>query len=54
MPYMTLDQAIEHCYDVAEKEQCYSCAEQHLQLAEWLEELKYYRERYKGEEGGIH
>jgi len=49
---MTLDQAIEHCYEVAENEQCYDCAEQHLQLAEWLEELKNYRERDK--KGGIH
>lgn len=49
---MTLDQAIQHCYEVAENEQCYACAEEHLQLAEWLEELKYYREKNK--EGGIH
>lgn len=49
---MTLDQAIKHCYEVAEKEQCYACAEEHLQLAEWLEELKELRE--KQAEGGIH
>lgn len=52
MPYMTLDQAIKHCYEVAENEQCYSYAEQYLQLAEWLEELKNYREKAK--EAGIH
>lgn len=44
---MTLDQAIKHCYEVAENEPCYTCAEEHLQLAEWLEELKNYRERDK-------
>ena len=37
---MTLDQAIKHCYEVAEKEQCSACAEEHLQLAKWLEELR--------------
>ena len=49
---MTLEQAIKHCYEVAEKEQCYACAEEHLQLASWLEELKELRE--KQAEGGIH
>lgn len=49
---MTLDQAIKHCYEVVEKEQCCACAEEHLQLAEWLEELKELRERQT--EGGIH
>lgn len=49
---MTLDQAIKHCYEVAEREQCYACAEEHLQLAKWLEELKELRE--KQAEGGIH
>ena len=54
---MTLDEAIRHCDDVAEeKEQeakeahvlsgmdCMECAEEHRQLAEWLRELKAYRE----------
>lgn len=54
---MTLDEAIRHCEEVAEeKEQeakeahvlsgmdCMECAEEHRQLAEWLRELKAYRE----------
>ena len=49
---MTLDQAIKHCYEVAEKEQCCACAEEWLELAEWLEELKELREKNK--EGGIY
>jgi hypothetical protein len=49
---MTLDQAIQHCYEIAENEQCHDCAKEHLQLAEWLEELRDYRERDK--KGGIH
>lgn len=50
---MTIDEAIKHCLDVA-RGKCKSvdvgtveeiyCGEQHLQLAEWLEELKTYRE----------
>lgn len=36
---MTLDEAIHHCYDVANKG-CDECAEEHLQLAKLLEELK--------------
>jgi hypothetical protein len=42
---MTLDEAIKHCEEVAEKLCiCDECAEEHRQLAEWLEELKTYRE----------
>lgn len=54
---MTLDEAIRHCEEVAEeKEQeakeahvlsgmdCMECASEHRQLAEWLRELKAYRE----------
>ena len=54
---MTLDEAIRHCEYVAEeKEQeakeahvlsgmdCMECAKEHRQLAEWLRELKAYRE----------
>lgn len=58
---MTLDEAITHARDVAERNRramnfessdsidddikvnCIRCAEQHEQLAEWLEELKQYR-----------
>ena len=41
---MTLDDAIQHCYEEAEKlrrdHPCDSCATEHEQLAHWLEELK--------------
>lgn len=50
---MTLDEAIKHCEEVAEryermedshdeklKEECLHCAADHRQLAEWLRELK--------------
>lgn len=37
---MTLQEAIEHCLDVAEREPCRACAEEHRQLAEWLAELQ--------------
>ena len=44
---MTLDEAIKHCEE-KEQEQalngCFACAEEHKQLAEWLKELKDYRE----------
>lgn len=41
---MTIEEAIEHC-----KEQVCDnteCSMQHKQLAEWLSELKAYREKY--------
>lgn len=55
---MTIDEAIRHCEEVAEKqdklceisvterakEQNSKCAEDHRQLAEWLKELKASRE----------
>ena len=52
---MTLDEAIEHCKEVAEEKEnegkllceskgasteCLNCAKEHRQLAKWLEELK--------------
>lgn len=38
---MTVDEAIKHCYEVAKKQEyCTECAQQHLTLATWLEELK--------------
>lgn len=43
---MTLDDAIEHCYQKAREQEskgCSSCALDHLQLAEWLMELKGWR-----------
>ena len=36
---MTLEEAIDHCEEVA-KIECGECAEEHLQLAKWLKELK--------------
>ena len=52
---MTLDEAIKHAEEVAEEhtkyniyggfESCDKCAEEHRQLAEWLKELKEYREQ---------
>ena len=61
---MTLDEAIQHCIEVAEdeerntgwfydkenvryKKKCSKCAEEHRQLAEWLRELKQYKEQDK-------
>lgn len=42
---LTLEEAIEHCY---EKAQCgTACGNDHLQLARWLEELKGLREENK-------
>lgn len=44
---MTLQEAIEHCKEVAsgatEQGKCAECADDHRQLAEWLEELQQYR-----------
>ena len=53
---MTLDKAIQHCEEVAEKQKykagevgglqrqvCYECEADHRQLAEWLRELKAYK-----------
>jgi len=57
---MTLDEAIKHCQEVAEENQaivdacdyygdnmaeCETCADEHRQLAEWLKELKKFKER---------
>lgn len=44
---MDLDSAIQHCKEQVQeqaKKGCYSCAEEHQQLAEWLKELKAYKE----------
>lgn len=55
-----LDEAIKHCEEVAEEKEnegkllcesegasigCLTCAEEHRQLAEWLTELKFYKDR---------
>ena len=44
---MDLESAIQHCKEQVQeqaKRGCYSCAEEHQQLAEWLKELKTSRE----------
>lgn len=41
MNKMTLEQAIEHCYEVTNGG-CTACAAEHRQLAEWLEKLRVY------------
>ena len=43
---MTIQEAIEHCEEVAGEEGCTKCAEQHLQLKDWLEELILLRELF--------
>ena len=45
---MTIDEAIVHAREVASRKfddrvHCIRCAEEHEQIAEWLEELKAYR-----------
>lgn len=42
---MTLDEAIEHAEEKA-KTLCGECAQEHLQLADWLKELKSIRADY--------
>ena len=37
---MTLNEAIEHCKEQAEKHGCDACGKEHIQLANWLIELK--------------
>ena len=48
---MTLEEAIRHCKDMARlnEAECFECAEEHRQLAEWLQELK---ERRKNDKQG--
>lgn len=40
---MTLDEAIQHCHEVAESCENKECALNHEQLANWLEELKCFK-----------
>ena len=42
----TLEEAIEHAIEIG-KDECNECGEQHKQLAQWLQELKKYREEVK-------
>ena len=51
---MTIDEAIKHCEEEAEKymeygieTECYQCGKEHEQLAEWLKELKHLKEEVK-------
>ena len=46
---MTLDDAIKHCQQVANKSDC-ECAKEHKQLAEWLQELKEFKKMQTNEE----
>ena len=46
---MTIDEAITHAKEVSSRKfddrvHCIRCAEEHEQLAEWLEELKHYKQ----------
>ena len=41
---MTLNEAIEHCKEQAEKHGCDACGKEHIQLANWLIELKKLKE----------
>ena len=47
---MTLDEAIEHLEEsLADKNKwidCDECKKEHIQLRDWLNELKWYREKY--------
>lgn len=43
---MTLDEAIVHAKELSESQSvCEDCREEHKQLAEWLEELKQYKNK---------
>lgn len=44
---MTLDEAIKHCNEVASTCSETECSNDHKQLANWLEELKFFRDWYK-------
>ena len=58
---MTLDEAIRHAEEIAEKfwsegvneEHCRNCGFEHAQLAEWLKELKARRGEIEDEEGSV-
>ena len=52
MDRLTIDEAIQHAREKAEEQRkdndtCIECAREHEQLAEWLEELKEYKELEK-------
>ena len=43
----TLEETILHCYEKAGQMPLCDCAKENIQLAQWLEELKAYREAVK-------
>lgn len=43
---MSIDEAIKHCQEVSYSCNSKGCSLEHTQLANWLIELKYYRDRY--------
>lgn len=43
---MSIDEAIKHCQEVSYSCNNKGCSLEHIQLANWLIELKYYRDRY--------
>lgn len=50
---MTLDEAIQHCHEVAESCENKECALNHEQLANWLEELKCFKSVMAGRDNSI-
>ena len=50
---MTLDEAIQHCHEVAESCENKECALNHEQLANWLEELKCFKSVMGGRDNSI-
>ena len=47
---MTLDEAIDHSKELSEDQSvCEDCREEHKQLADWLKELKQYKEENQSE-----
>ena len=42
---MTIDEAIRYCEEIAEHNHYKECRDEHAQLAEWLRELKRYKEK---------
>ena len=50
---ITLDEAIQHCRDVAQKCNNKACGLEHVQLAQWLIELKDLQQEVKEWRAGI-
>ena len=47
MKKMTLEDAIIHAEEVANTAECEKCAQEHVQLAKWLKELKFWRDLHR-------